>query len=132
MTLSPRFLPVSALAPLTLVPVQPQDPKLGFGIFDKVHNEAFPPPLLHPFLVLHPPLSLLTFWPSLGAATANRSFLNMEIQEVEIKTEREKKKCPVRFGCSCFLWAGKHSKNKLQTFFFFGNAEVCLFGMKNK
>lgn len=96
MTLSPRFLPVSALAPLTLVPVQPQDPKLVFGIFDKVHNEAFPPPLLHPFLLLDPPLSLLTCWPSLGAATANRSFLNLEIQEVEIKTEREKKKCPVR------------------------------------
>lgn len=117
MTLSPRFLPVSALAPLTLVPVQPQDPKLVFGIFDKVHNEAFPPPLLHPFLVLHPPLSLLTFWPSLGAATANRNVLNMEIQEVEIKTEREKKKCPVRFGCSCFLWAGTQKTNCKKFFF---------------
>lgn len=118
MTLSPRFLPVSALAPLTLVPVQPQDPKLIFGIFDKVHNEAFPPPLLHPFLVLHPPLSLLTCWPSLGAATENRSFLNLEIQEVEIKTEREKEvSSPFRLQLLPLGWQAL--KKQVAKMFFF-------------
>lgn len=114
---------VSALAPRILVTVQPQDLKLVFAILVKVHNEAFPPPLLHPFLLLHPPLSKLPLWPSVGAATTNRSFLNFQIHDGNQDRVRKKKVfgscCQSVSVAACFLWPGKHSKKKLQKYIFY-------------
>lgn len=126
---------VSALARLALVPVQPQDLKLVFAIFDKVHNEAFPLPPLHPFLLLSPLLCLMTLWPRVGAATANRSFINLLQQEKKQHREREKKKwslLPVRFGCSCFLCLVSKQQFAAIDFLFLINAEVCEFRNENK